>query len=457
MVDPMTLTWSELIAEFVRRTGQEGVANPIKPEVKDLVSYARTLGLTCDRGSVTITDQAQVRQLLGAVPLITGMSIDFSDLEAPAPPPPKATSTTAAPVAAGTRLRCSATLADGSRQCKIEGEHLEVDVDGNPFCDIPKHHDQGNWSTPATARPVVMTDAEARARLQDIIDHQAGRHWMDLRREINPLLRQLEGFDEDTHSPEMGRVRNDMLALKVDPAKFRWSDVKKASKPKGTVKKASSGTSTTGPASGSKSPAKKSPSNKAAKKPKTSGSKAKKKATTKTPKPTATTAPNHKKGAGSAPTTIKSPTKGRKGTAMAVKTAADLERELADRKKKKGDVEDQALEYYKLWRRKKSEDDKAEVLELIQADKKAFKQLKPYLPQEMLDALDGVESGSGGTAKPGSKLPKGVDKATYDAAKARAQQLKDVDHKDRVEATMTLSVEGVDGNLINHVIPEVYN
>ena len=443
MVDPMTLTWSELIAEFVRRTGQEGVANPIKPEVKDLVSYARTLGLTCDRGSVTITDQAQVRQLLGAVPLITGMSIDFSDLEAPAPPPPKATSTTAAPVAAGTRLRCSATLADGSRQCKIEGEHLEVDVDGNPFCDIPKHHDQGNWSTPATARPVVMTDAEARARLQDIIDHQAGRHWMDLRREINPLLRQLEGFDEDTHSPEMGRVRNDMLALKVDPAKFRWSDVKKASKPKGTVKKASSGTSTTGPASGSKSPAKKSPSNKAAKKPKTSGSKAKKKATTKTPKPTATTAPNHKKGAGSAPTT-----KTKKGSDP-MPSKDDLRKKYI--KKAEGDPDDVQfhIELYAEFMMEEPPNIAAATALYKGAPPKAKAVIdRLYKSADEVSAAADTKSGKG-------KTPAGLDKAAVDTAKAKAEQLK-ADGKSKGEATFELASDNVDPNIINHVITEVF-
>lgn len=161
-----------------------------------------------------------------------------------------------------------------------------------------------------------------------------------------------------------------------------------------------------------------------------------------------------KKGAKSAPATNKSHKVGRKGTAMPVKTAAELERELKNRKKSKGNTEDQALEYYKLWRRKKSDEDKAEVLELIQADKKAFKLLKPYLPQDMLDALEGVESGSGDTASGSSKLPKGMDKAAYDAAKAKAEQHK-ADGKTQGEIIFELAADNVHPDIIDHVIKEV--
>lgn len=157
---------------------------------------------------------------------------------------------------------------------------------------------------------------------------------------------------------------------------------------------------------------------------------------------------------GSGTPNTKPHTMGRKGSAMPVKTAAELERELKARKKSKGNVEDQALEYYKLWRRKKSDEDKAEVLELIQADKKAFKLLKPYLPQDMLDALEGVESGSGDTASGSSKLPKGMDKAAYQAAKAKAEQLK-ADGKTQGEIIFELATDNVHPDITDHVIKEV--
>lgn len=79
---------------------------------------------------------------------------------------------------------------------------------------------------------------------------------------------------------------------------------------------------------------------------------------------------------------------------------------------------------------------------------------RAMIAQLFNDAGDSSGTSAKGSA---SKPPKGMDKAAYDAAKARAQQLKDVDHKDKVEATMTLSTEGVDGDLINHVITEVYS
>ncbi len=397
MADPMTYLWTELIAEFIRRTGQDGAVNPMKPEIKDLVSFARNLGLICNGTSVEYTDRDQVRQLLESIPLPPGMTIDLDDFKAaPAPPPlskaatPPSGTPSTPPASSRTvaRLRCSAIKADGVSQCKIEGADLDVDQDGNPFCCIQQHHDQGNWTKPAPSAPVVMTEAEIRAELQDIIDDRSGKSRDELRGLMNPLLRKLPGFDSERgsyHVNQLVEIRMKMLELKLDPAKFRWDDVK-APKPK-VKAPVSPVTPPPGPGSAPPPPKKKPKPTKGAKKPKvkTPGSKPKpkKKAPPKTPPPSAHGKPK---------STI---TKGSK-----MPSSADIQAAAQLRMQENADADSEAFSYFRTWQDQPNDALKRAVADTV--PKKLKKRFEALVKKH--EAEDGDDTGTS------SKLAKAVAK-----------------------------------------------
>ncbi len=159
--DPMTFSWEELTSELIVRTTPEG-GNPAVPDKATMIAHARAFGIVTMNSAVMDVTPTVKEEFL--VYVATKSLLNLKSLEkSPGSPVQPSTASGNAPETSRTQTsdpkpRCTGMRTNGSGQCKIEDEKLEVDLDGKPFC--VHHHDQGNWASPPPARPAISPDLD---------------------------------------------------------------------------------------------------------------------------------------------------------------------------------------------------------------------------------------------------------------------------------------------------------
>ena len=77
---------------------------------------------------------------------------------------------------------------------------------------------------------------------------------------------------------------------------------------------------------------------------------------------------------------------------MTVRTVDELESDLETNESEEKDKAQLAANYVALWKSKKTDADREKVVALLKKDKKRLARIKPYLPQELADAVGGKTS-----------------------------------------------------------------